>query len=697
MDGLQKDALFSLAEQYVENTSVSLFLTGKAGTGKTTFLRYIVEKTSKRCVVLAPTGVAAINARGSTIHSFFSLPLCPYLPDVPELKTEYQMPEQYRRLRKEKVKMIRTLELLVIDEISMVRADLMDAVDMTLRRYRRSSVPFGGVQLLMIGDAQQLSPVVTDAERPYLCRVYPSPYFFRSKALEKVPYVTIELQSIYRQADSDFIRILNGVRDVRLSPDMLGRLNARVGATAGENWIRLTTHNAQADRINQTRLEALPTSEHLFRAEITGDYPESLYPAAALLTLKEGMRVMFIRNDPDGHFFNGKLGSVRSIDPNGVKVVSDDGKELAVEPMEWQNLQYELDGETGEIIQRVLGSFRQLPLRPAWAITIHKSQGLTFDHVIIDAGSAFAFGQVYVALSRCRSLEGISLSTPILPSLLMADGEVSAFNARFPSPGEAERALDSYRRTYEQEQRCACFDFTELRRLVLVARKIWRESTLGTTYPSLAERVEAAAKEVIECEGIAARFRRQLDSLKEDVERCAERMGKASAYFLPRLEALPLRVVLAVEVDNAQIRRQLKNLVADLLPLWQSHIDVLHSIREEGFDLARIRQVRAQALIEEPSPSRKRKTSAQEARDIYNDNRHPEYVTKLIAWRRAKAAELGVPAFHVLHQKTLLAIADTLPGSRAALLDVPGFGPGLWEKYGLEILKQLSAPPAEKG
>ena len=688
---LQKDRLFELAEQYVEQTSVSVFLTGKAGTGKTTFLRYIVEKTSKRCVVLAPTGVAAVNAQGSTIHSFFSLPLCPYLPDVPELKTEYQMPDRYRRLRKDKIKILRTLDLLIIDEISMVRADLLDAVDMTLRRYRRSSKPFGGVQLLMIGDAGQLSPVVTEQERPFLEQVYPAPYFFHSRALQQLPYVTIELQAIYRQADRTFIEILNGIRDACIFDALLDRLNARAGAPAGEDWIHLTTHNQQADALNESRLEALPGEAEVFSAEVEGDYPESLYPAAGELRLKEGARVMFIRNDPDGRYYNGKLGTVQHLSQESVTVLSDAGEELETERLAWENLQYRLDEASGEITQEVKGTFRQFPLRPAWAITIHKSQGLTFDHVVIDAGAAFAFGQVYVALSRCRSLEGISLTRPVRRELLIADSEVAAFNAGIPPADAVENALSPWRAAYQLEQLCSCFDFSTLLRQVLTLRKIWRDS-LSALYPSQLERLEQAARDLEETEAVAGRFRRQLQSLQGDPERTAERVAKACAYFLPRIEALALRPVLAVEVDNAEVRKQLRNLTADLLPQWQVHLDTLQDVSSDGFDLDRYRQVRTQALLqEENTKSRGTRKQAEEARDIYNDNRHPELVEALVAWRREKAAALGVPAYIVLHQKTLLGLADACPGSRAQMLTVPGFGPVLWEKYGLEILKLLSS------
>ena len=427
---MEKDEIFEIAERYVKGTSKSVFLTGKAGTGKTTFLRYITQTTTKRFVVLAPTGVAAINAGGSTIHSFFLLPLCPYLPDVKELVTEYQMPEKKRNLRKERIKIIRTLDLLIIDEISMVRADLLDAVDMTMRRYRRNDKPFGGVQLLMIGDAQQLSPVVRENERQYISQVYQSPYFFHSKALQKLSYVTIELQKVHRQQDNDFLRILNGIRENRPTSDILRALNARVKAYEDcDEVIRLTTHNAQADRVNSQKLEALLGDPVTFEAEIEGEFPENSYPADMVLSLKKGAQVMFIRNDSEAGFYNGKIGKVTDISSRGqVEVTDSDGQVIYVEPAEWPNLQYDLDEDSGEIKQNVVGTFKQLPLRIAWAITIHKSQGLTFDRVIIDAGSAFAFGQVYVALSRCRTLEGISLESPIGISSIYSDMHVSDFN-----------------------------------------------------------------------------------------------------------------------------------------------------------------------------------------------------------------------------------------------------------------------------
>ena len=699
---MEKDHLFQLAEHYIENTNVSLFLTGKAGTGKTTFLRHITDTTAKRYVVLAPTGVAAVNARGATIHSFFSLPLCPYLPDVPELRTEYQMPEQYRRLRKDKIKIIKTLDLLIIDEVSMVRADLMDAIDMTLKRYRRSQKPFGGVQLLMIGDAQQLSPVVTEKERPYIERVYPSPYFFSSKALGQLDYVTIELRRIYRQSDAEFIDILGGIRDATVTPQMLRALNARLHAPAGPDWIRLTTHNSQADSINASRMEALPGEAVTYEAGIDGDYPESLYPAAERLTVKPGARMMFIRNDPDGRFYNGKLGTVADATQSVVTIDTDDGDRLEVTPMDWENLQYTLDDGSGEILQEVKGTFRQFPLRPAWAITIHKSQGLTFDHVIIDAGAAFAFGQVYVALSRCRTLEGISLESPIRASLLYADEDVSRFNRSFPEPSKVEDALGGYEANARLDLMCECFSFEDLWREVFVLRKIWKEH-LANLYPAVLERIEKAATVLSEAENVADRFLRQLASLQGDEARTAERIAKACEYFLPILQDLGLKEMLSVEVDNTEVRTRLRRLAEDLIPQWQSHLVTLESIRDEGFDPSRYRQLRTMALLGEVKSARKARTKSPQSvtdagaaeeeptpeRNLYEDNRHPELVEALRAWRLETARALGVPAYHVLHQKTLLGIADAAPATREDMLKVHGFGPRMWEKYGAEILEVM--------
>lgn len=395
---------------------------------------------------------------------------------------------------------------------------------------------------------------------------------------------------------------------------------------------------------------------------------------------------MFIRNDPEGRYYNGKMGTVTALDTESVTAKADSGEIIDVSRSDWENTVYTMDDASGEIVQAVSGTFSQFPLRPAWAITIHKSQGLTFGHVVIDAGAAFAFGQVYVALSRCRSLEGISLASPVNSSILYRDSEVVSFHSSFLDLDTIKDSLPAYEQSCKQEELCSCFSFDTLRRLLMSLRKIWRDSSLSRTYPSQMERLEESAKETADLESVAEKFRRQLASLQGNPERTAERVSKACDYFLPRLECLPVRELLAVEVDSSDVRKQIKNLSADLLPQYQVHLDTLRDVKADGFDMHRYRSVRNQVFIEEASAPRKKKN---ETRDIYKDNRHPELVEALVAWRRKKAEELDVPAFHILHQKALLGIADTKPDSRAQMLSVHGFGPGLWEKYGLEILKVI--------
>ena len=491
---IKKDRSFLLAERYVQETGVSVFLTGKAGTGKTTFLREIVRNTTKRCAVVAPTGVAAMNAGGVTIHSFFQLPLCPYLPDVRELVTEYQMPEKQRRVKRERIDIYRTLDLLIIDEISMVRADILDAVDNELRRYRRNDKPFGGVQLLMIGDIQQLPPVVKESERPFFEQVYPSPFFFCSKALARLNYIVVELEEIHRQKDRVFMDILNDIRSGTPSADSLEALNRRLDPffepPEDEKWIRLTTHNAQADAINRKEMDELDTEEKVFEADISGSFPETAYPAETSLSLKVGAQVMFIRNDSkEGRWYNGKVGTVSALDED-LRVMFEDGTEVSVEKEEWNNLRYELNSESNEIEAAVEGVFVQYPLRLAWAITIHKSQGLTFDRVIIDAGKAFSFGQVYVALSRCRSLEGIVLTTPISSRCTFFSPEVNSFEKTYTPPEKASGELQAHLNEYFVENLCDAFDFRWLRSLFNKVNRIFQVD-LSNLYPSQAERIKA--------------------------------------------------------------------------------------------------------------------------------------------------------------------------------------------------------------
>lgn len=415
----------NVARFIVEKTDMSLFLTGKAGTGKTTFLRDVVRHTKKKCIVLAPTGIAAVNAGAMTIHSFFQFGLGPFVKGVIEPKSDF-------RIKKSKLELIRNLQLLIIDEVSMVRADLMDHIDVELRRIRRNSKPFGGVQLLMIGDLQQLPPIAHGGEDELLRQYYKTLYFFSSAALKSMKYSCIELKTVYRQTDGHFINILNHARECTLTNQDISDLNTRYipdfSPKPEDGYIRLMTHNRQVDYINATEMAKLDSHPFTFEAAVTGTFPEESYPTANSLTLKKGAQVMFIKNDPERRFINGTLGEVRSIDKNCIAVrLAESGKTIEVEPMEWQNIRYQFDEETKEISSKQIGRFKQYPLKAAWAITVHKSQGLTFDKAIIDVHAAFSPGQAYVALSRCRTLEGLVLSSPVSASVFMKDKAVDAY------------------------------------------------------------------------------------------------------------------------------------------------------------------------------------------------------------------------------------------------------------------------------
>ena len=686
---IEKDKVFELAERYVNCTGRSVFLTGKAGTGKTTFLKYIAGATLKRFVILAPTGVAAINAGGSTIHSFFQLPLCPYLPDVPELITEYQMPDKYRSLKKERQKMIRTLDLLIIDEISMVRADLLDAVDATLRRYRNNDLPFGGVQLLMIGDAQQLSPVVKEHERPFMEKIYPSPYFFYSKALQKLSYVTIELQTVYRQKDADFLELLNAVRENRVTQSVLNVLNSRLNAYEDDgNTIRLTTHNAQSDTVNTRKLDELPGEMRMFDADIEGDFPENIYPADFVLSLKEGAQVMFIRNDSEGEYYNGKLGKVVSIKPNGVVEVEsvDGGDSVWVSPVEWENIQYALDDE-GEIVPSVVGKFRQLPLRVAWAITIHKSQGLTFDRVIIDASAAFAFGQVYVALSRCRSLEGISLESPVRMSGICSDGYVAAFNASLPSLDTVSGRLQDEEDGYKFDVLCELFDLSEAVKLTAKYRKLWAgslEKLYENEYRGLIERVD----KLDDARAVASKFIQQLRYIQQsrvsDEAYLQERISKAAGYFMPILNDVRdfYAACSSVEIDNKELRSKLKDAYDQVAECLDIKCGGVSLINEGRFTLDAFSRVKTAALLEDRKKAPAKKLIASDEPSVVNE----ELRERLHKWRMERFKKDNVPAYMIMHQTTLLAIACHVPQTKKELLSIKGFGEASFKKYGEEIL-----------
>ena len=691
-----------LAEKYITETGVSIFLTGKAGTGKTTFLHHIVERCRKRSIVVAPTGVAAVNAGGVTIHSFFQLPFCPYLPDVKELVTEYQLPENQRQLRKSKIDIIRTLDLLIIDEISMVRADLLDAVDAVMRRYRRSGRPFGGVQLLMIGDVQQLAPVVTDEERPYIERVYASPFFFHSKALQRLQYITIQLTTVYRQQDPLFLRLLNNIRDSKFDEATLAALNSRVrkpGDPAvfadGQEPILLTTHNWQADEVNRRNLEALDTPVQIFDAVVEGNFPDSAAPTERHLELKVGAQVMFVKNDSLGHrYYNGMIGVVESVETDGtsdgqkhIVVVNSEGERIDVGQERWDTWKYEIDSTDNQIKPILDGVFVQYPLKTAWAVTIHKAQGLTFDRLQVDASAAFTYGQVYVALSRCRSLEGLTLLSPITPQNAFENKDIEQFNGTMTPIEQAEEMLDGYRSQYYFDVLYELIDFSGLQHALEGLNRLYQESLRGL-YPEQATTLTAlCSKELTELVSVAERFHRQLDAIGAGSSSRAlllERVQKGAAYFGQVVKAMDeqVRPCLAVEIDNKETSRRLKEQGERYSSVALLKIKVLDHVAAHGFTVEDYQQAKVDAALAKPEKARK--SRAKKPETLTGKERLQAMLT---AWRRQKAEELGVSAFVVLWQRSLLAIVNALPTNEEELLNVPGMGKVSVGRYGKEILQ----------
>ena len=492
----QSNPQLELAFDYVRNTHKNIFLTGKAGTGKTTFLHQVKQESTKRMVVVAPTGVAAINAGGMTIHSFFQLPFGPFLPGNPQDAT------RQRRFSGEKIRLIQSLDLLVIDEISMVRADVLDGIDEVLRRFRDHYKPFGGVQLLMIGDLHQLPPVVKDEEWQLLREHYQTAYFFGSHALRKTDPVSIELKHIYRQSDATFIDLLNKVRDNKMDDAVLATLNSRYVAhfqpTAEQPYITLTAHNASAQQINGEKLAVIDQPLQTFKAVVQDDFPAYAFPADELLECKKDAQVMFVKNDMarEKRYYNGKIGKITGFREGIICVrCPGDVEDIEVMPAEWTNVKYTLNEQTKEVGEELLGTFTQYPLKLAWAITIHKSQGLTFERAIIDAQAAFAHGQVYVALSRCKSFEGIVLRSKIIPASVRTDSVVKDYTEEAEKNTPDEQHLIRSKAEFQQSLILELFDFGRLRRLFTQLNRVFleHENTLHQDAGQLLKTLETLA------------------------------------------------------------------------------------------------------------------------------------------------------------------------------------------------------------
>ena len=648
------------AWDFVEHTGHSIFLTGKAGTGKTTFLKTVVQKSRKRSIVVAPTGVAAVNAGGMTIHSFFQLSFTPYVPGA---KVEsrsgsaglQQKGHKNYDFGREKRRIISSLDLLIIDEISMVRSDLLDAIDAVLRRFRDRYQPFGGVQLLMIGDLQQLTPVVTPEDEKLLAPYYDTPYFFGSKALAETNYVTIQLSKVYRQQDEKFLSILNHIRTGHPTTEDLQLLNSRAlsPTTPDNKAIRLTTHNSMADHYNESELRRLPSRSFFFRAKINGTFPDYSYPTAEQLELKVGTQVMFIKNDPSGEhrYFNGRIGTVTYVDEHKAMVLCEgDEKAIDVEPQEWENTRYTLNPETREIVSEVQGTFQQLPLRLAWAITIHKSQGLTFDHVIIDAAFSFAPGQVYVALSRCRTLEGLHLASPIEQRAIINDQRVDGYIAHQEEAASQSIAqLPSLKEEYFRHLLLELFDFRTLYYQQEYMARVFSEF-LYNSHSSLTQLHKQALDQLKQqVMDVAEKWKQKIalmstESLHED--EFLQRVSRSASYFADALESIlskPIQLSKEVKPTNKLAAKRLTTTLADLHQTWLSHRFLLLKIADEGFTITnylREKQMsqldaldettvkKVQRKKKEPKPKEVKPKTWEVSWMLYQEGKKPEEIAR---------------------------------------------------------------------
>jgi len=544
-----------LAAEYINNTDRHLFLTGKAGTGKTTFLTEIRYQTFKTAVVAAPTGIAAINAGGVTLHSLFHLPFGSFFPEnVPfgggQVNTPKSVLSQLK-MNGTKRKLLREVELLIIDEVSMLRADLLDCIDLILRHVRRRKFePFGGVQLLLIGDLHQLPPVVKNHEWQLLSRYYKSMFFFDARALKESIPVHIELEKIYRQSDQRFIDILNRLRNNKLTATDVETLNGYhqpdFKADEDEGFIHVTTHNHKAKLVNSQKLSKLAGKSYFFKAEISGDFPESMYPAAESLELKVGAQVMFIKNDSgeDKQFYNGKIGKVKSLAKDEIVIECGLEKEVITLGLaDWENVKYSLNKESSEIEENIAGVFSQFPLQLAWAITVHKSQGLTFDKAILDLSDAFAPGQMYVALSRLRSLDGLVLATPINQSAFKLDEAINDFNNQKSTYTHLKKSIATDTKLFIKDFIIRAFDFEPL-----VQELSWHKASFGKEEAKSAKQqyipwTQELITKTRALQTVGYKFNHQVRDIlladrQEYITLLNERMGKAMTYFLPLVEEL---------------------------------------------------------------------------------------------------------------------------------------------------------------
>ena len=688
-----------LAFNFVQYTNRNVFLTGKAGTGKTTFLHNLKCVTPKRMIIVAPTGVAAINAGGVTIHSFFQLPFGPFIPSEDnndEKSTGFR--QNIHKFNKEKINIIKSLDLLVIDEISMVRADLLDGIDDVLRRFKDKSKPFGGVQLLMIGDIQQLAPVVKENEWEILKPWYNTAYFFSCRALLKTKYISIELRHIYRQSDKIFIDLLNKVRENKVNADTLNELNKRFNPTIAKNtpegYIILTTHNHQAQAINERKLGQINSKSFNYKADIQGDFPEYAYPTDYELTLKKGAQVMFIKNDPSAAklYYNGKIGMIERIDTDTIFVkCPDDLQSIPVMKAEWQNSKYTINKETGEIDESIEGTFTQYPLKLAWAITIHKSQGLTFEKAIIDANASFAHGQVYVALSRCKTLEGMILSSRLSLGSIKSDTDVLEFSLEVESNPPNIESLEQSKYEYQQSLIFELFDFNEIKEQLIYCLKLYKQN-VDSLHTGLKDNLE----QILLCINthlieVAGKFKPQIIQIlkfqpdAEKNQQLNERIIKASIFFEDKIKNIVLKTLqdTIAESDNRSVKKSVNEALEKTKITLLVKADCFSKCKE-GFNVKAYLDIRAKSYIENTAI---RKLPDVHTKEVISDSiKYPNLFAILKKWRAEKAEETEQPDFFVLHQKALIQITEQLPSTLKQLKLIKGIGKQKIKAFGQDIL-----------
>lgn len=696
--------IFSLAVDLVNQSNRNIFLTGKAGTGKTTFLRYIRENSLKQMAVVAPTGVAAINAGGSTIHSFFQLPFSPYIPEARGNMHRDDVTNKHSllgkiKLNRERIKVLQQLELLVIDEISMVRCDILDAIDIVLRHFRyKHSEPFGGVQLLVIGDMYQLPPVTVDHEWNLLSQYYNSPYFFDSRVWQECSSVSIEFQKIYRQSDNTFIDLLNQVRNNQLTSEGKELLNSLYQPgflpKAEDDYIILTTHNYKADAINTEELSRIRSKTHFFKAEIEGEFNEKAYPADETLQLKEGAQVMFIKNDRERtkRYYNGKIGVVTKITDEGIFVqCKDEPDEIEVTKETWENIRYSINKQSNQLEEDVAGSFKQYPLRLAWAITIHKSQGLTFQKAVIDAGAAFAAGQVYVALSRCTSLEGIILQSQLTNSSLRTDNTIVHFSKSISQPDDLKRQLEHSKKDYQQKLLLQLFDLMPLMRSCIELKRSLDENIKHFNESSL-NWISEIENKLITTEEVATKFRDRLlfyfndSSVPEENNVLQDRTKKAAAYFVNELEVLMKSLQGSTVTTDS--KTQAKNFNDGLRDLFTAIAERKHVLNGfvEGFKVESYFKQKNSFVV----PSFTVNAYATSSAEQKTETPHPELHYQLRQLRNKLCEQKNQPVFMIASTQSIDEMTMYLPQTKDELIKISGFGKAKVDQYGEAFLKIIN-------